>query len=144
MNQLLLVTILFTVAACATPGPEPSRSESDQAPELAQAPQPVQAPESVQAEESRSDDILAQNDAMKDFKGIEELEAPDVSETPASMIPGRQVSEPAIVCERVVPTGSILPTRVCRQRSDVERKRQADQELFDDIKRNTALGASRL
>jgi hypothetical protein len=44
----------------------------------------------------------------------------------------------------VVPTGSILPVKVCRSRSEIDRKEQADQEIFDDIKRNTAIFNSRL
>jgi hypothetical protein len=60
------------------------------------------------------------------------------------MIPGIVEPEPAIVCERVVPTGSILPVKVCRSRSEIDRKEQADPEIFDEIIRNTAIFNSRL
>jgi hypothetical protein len=131
MNQFLLGVILFAVAACATPSLEPNPSEA------------VQTSEAVQAKESGGG-ILAHNAAAKNFDGIEELEAPSVNEIPAEMIPGRPVLEPAIVCERVVPTGSVLPVEVCRHRANIDLKREADQEIFRDIKNNTALGNSRL
>jgi len=88
--------------------------------------------------------MLAHNAETGSADGIEALESPQVSETPAEMIPGRPAQEPAIVCERVTPTGSLLPVKVCRHRDDIARKQEADQEIFDDIKRNTALGNSRL
>ncbi len=144
MNRLLLVTVMFTVAACATSSPATDRSESDQTPDLAEAAQPVEAPAPARAGESQSDEMLAQNDAAGGFDGIEEVEAPNVGETPASMLPEKPTSKPAIVCERVVPTGSVLPIKVCRHRSEIKRKEEADRKIFDDIKRNTAIGASRL
>ena len=58
--------------------------------------------------------------------------------------PFSHVTEPEIICERMVPTGSLLPVMVCRRQSDIARRQEADQELFDRIKRNTAIGASRL
>lgn len=137
MNQFLLVVILFLVAACATPSLEPNPSDAVQSSEV------IQTSEAVQAKESE-DGILTQNAETKNADGIEELEAPKVGKVPAGMIPGRPKDEPAIVCERVVPTGSVLPVRVCRHRGDIDRKQQADREIFDDIKRNTALGTSRL
>lgn len=138
MNQFLLVSILFALAACATSNPEPDRSESMQVPDSAAT------SESVQVNEPAGDDLLVQNKQAEEHGGIESLETPNVSEIPANGIPGNPVPAPAIVCERVVPTGSILPVKVCRHRSEIERKREADQEIFDDIKRNTAIGASRL
>ena len=60
------------------------------------------------------------------------------------MFPGRATTDPGIVCERVVPTGSVLPVKVCRERSDIELKEKQDQRVFDDIKRHTANGVSRL
>lgn len=126
MNHFLLVTILFAVAACATPSLEPNRSESDQ------------------AMESGGDELLVHSDQTENFERIEEIEAPNVSETPAEMIPGLRTPEHEIVCERVVPTGSVLPVEVCRRRSDIERKTEFDQQLFDDIKRSSAIGTSRL
>lgn len=150
MNQFLLVSILFAVAACATPGLEATRSEAlqtsnaVQTSEAVQTSSAVQTSESVQTTESGGDNMLVHNSQAEEFGGIEDLESPTASEIPAEMIPGRPVPEPAIVCERVVPTGSVLPVKVCRHRSEIERKQEADQEIFDDIKRNTALGNSRL
>ena len=126
MNRFLLVTIMFAIGACATPSPEPNRSES------------------VQVVESGGDELQAHNNPAENYEGIEDIEAPNVSEIPAEMIPGLRPPEPEIICERVVPTGSRLSVEVCRLRSDIERKTQADQALFDDIKRNTAIGTSRL
>lgn len=143
MNPLLLVVILLGIAACATSGPEPNRSESVQASKPVQASEPVQASQSGQQEESGGG-ALAHNATAKNSTSIEAFEAPSVSEIPAEMIPGRPEPEPAVVCEKVVPTGSIIPVRVCRDRAYIERKQEADQEIFDDIKRNTALGNSRL
>ena len=135
MNRFLLVTIMFAIGACATPSPEPNRPESVQV---------VETSESVQVVESGGDELQAQNKPVENYEGIEDIEAPKVSEIPAEMIPGLRESELEIVCERVVPTGSVLPVEVCRRRSDIARKTDADQEIFDDIKRSTAIGASRL
>lgn len=146
MSRFLIIPICVAIAGCATPGTEPDPTE------VVQASGSAQASEAVQANNSPDDDALANNDpdmlansgpAEKSI-GIEELEAPQVTETPPSMIPGIGEPEPAVVCERVVPTGSILPTKVCRSRAEIERKEEADQEIFDDIKRNTAIFNSRL
>ena len=133
MNRFLLVTFMFAIAACATPSPEPDRSESVQ-----------NQTESVQVVESGGDELQAQNKPAENYEGIEEIEAPKVNEIPAEMIPGLREPEPEIVCERVVPTGSVLPVEVCRRQSDIARKTEYDQEMFDNIKRNTAIGNSRL
>jgi hypothetical protein len=138
MNRFLIVLMIVltcvAVAACATPGVKPKPSEA------------------VEATDSRDNDTLANNDSevmahndpAERSTGIEELEAPKVDEIPRSMIPGVTEPELAIVCERVVPTGSILPVTVCRDRLAAEKKQAADQEIFDDIKRNTAIFNSRL
>jgi len=141
MNRFLIIPMFVAVAACASPGTEPEPSKS------------VQTTEPLQAPVARDSDTLADidpgtradNDQAESTSGIiEELESPQVAETPPSMIPGRLEPEQSIVCERVVPTGSILPVKVCRTRSEIERKEHADQEIFDDIKRNTAIFNSRL
>jgi len=126
---------MFAIGACATPSPEPNRLESVQV---------VESSESVQVVESGGDELQAHNDPAENYDGIEDIEAPTVREIPAEMIPGIRMPEPEIVCERVVPTGSVLPVKVCRRKSDIARKTHDDQELFDDIKRNTAIGISRL
>lgn len=126
MIQLLLVAVLFTVAACATPGLAPNPAES------------------VQAKESRGDDLPGDNNPAENGDGPLEFEVPIASETPDPMMPANPIPYPAIVCEKVVPTGSILPVQVCRHQSEAARKQEADQRIFDDIKRNTAIGNSRL
>lgn len=139
MKSFLVVPICLVVAACATPGTEPDSSE------------PIQLTDSRVNDtlpnsdpDTMTDNMLADTDRATNSSGIEELEAPQVDETPPSMIPGRIEPEAAIVCERVVPTGSILPKKVCRSRTEIERKEKADQEIFDDIKRNTAIFNTRL
>lgn len=144
MNRFLLVSIIFAIAACATPSPEPNRPESVQVVETSESVQVVESSESVQVVKSGGDELQAQNNPVENYEGIEEIEAPSVNEIPAEMIPGLREPEPEIVCERVVPTGSVLPIKVCRRQSDIARKTEADQELFNDIKRSTANGASRL
>lgn len=132
MSRFLLYIMCLAVAACATPGPELNRFDSDQ------------VSESGQADKLGDNDTLAQSNPSENTGIIEELEAPKVGEAPASMIPDSAELEAAIVCERVVPTGSVLPARVCRHQSEIDRKRATDEKIFDDIKRNTAIGASRL
>lgn len=131
MNQFLLAVTLFAVAACTTPGAAPNRSEA------------LQTAAAVPAQEP-DDTVLASTADEKNSIGIEDIEAPAVTKMPAEMIPGRPAQEPAVVCDRVIPTGSVLPIEVCRNRVDIERKREADQEMFMDIKNNTAFGISRL
>jgi hypothetical protein len=139
MYRFLVVPTCVAIAACATTGTEPDPSEA------------VQAAESRDYEtlainnpDTPAGNVMAGNDPAENSNRIQELESPEVSVTPPSMIPGIVEPEPAIVCERVVPTGSILPVKVCRSRSEIDRKEQADQEIFDDIKRNTAIFNSRL
>jgi hypothetical protein len=128
MYRFLVVPTCVAIAACATTGTEPDPSEA------------VQAAESRDYEtlainnpDTPAGNVMAGNDPAENSNRIQELESPEVSVTP-----------PSIVCERVVPTGSILPVKVCRSRSEIDRKEQADQEIFDDIKRNTAIFNSRL
>lgn len=137
MNQFLLLSILLALAACATPSPGPDRSESMQVPES------VETSESVEVNEPADDDLLAQNKQAEVHGGIESVDTPNVSEIPPEMIPGIAAPEAAVVCERTVPTGSVLRVKVCRHKAEIERKQEADQRIFDDIKRNTAVGASR-
>lgn len=150
MRNILVVPVCVAVAACATPVAEPEPAASVQATEPmrtvepTQAAKPVQVTESVQAAQRRETEMVADNNSSKEMSGIEELEAPGVEQVPPTMIPGRVVSEEPVVCERVIPTGSILPTKVCRDRRYMEAKEEADREIFDDIKRNTAIGNTRL
>jgi predicted nucleic acid-binding Zn ribbon protein len=131
MIRMLLGATLFAIAACATPGTEPARSES------AQAAAPV------------ADAMVVNNDrtespAPTGGGAIEVLEAPNAPETKPEEMPHLNLSEPGVVCDKVVETGSILPSDVCRRQADIERRRQQDQRLYDQITRNTAIGISRL
>lgn len=105
---------------------------------------PVQDEKSVEKIERRETEMVAVNESAKEFSGIEQLKSPGVEELPPAMIPGRVVEDDPIVCERIIPTGSILPTKVCRDRRFIELKEDADRDMFDDIKRNTAIGNTRL
>ena len=144
MNRFLAITALFTVAACATPGPEQAQSGADRAVEPAQSARPIESTEAFDTEAVSGDDMIARNADDGSVSSIEAIEAPQVEKTPASQFPGRPAGDPAIVCERVVPTGSVLPVKVCRARTDIELKEKQDQRVFDDIKRHTANGVSRL
>ena len=91
-----------------------------------------------------SDTKVVQNESGQTSDGIEDLEAPNVAKTALLDMQREQEAEPQIICERVRPTGSILPTKVCRHVTDIERKTEYDQDMFKDIKDNTALGNARL
>lgn len=156
MKRILAVPLSLVVAACATPVADPDPLSSVQAGRSVPAAETVQGRESPKvhpsgaaaAEQSDQgvDELVAgnDNDTAKSFHGIEDLESPGVEQIPPSMIPSRVAPETSVVCERVYPTGSILPTKVCRDKTDIQRKQEADQEIFDDIKRNTAIFNSRL
>lgn len=138
MYRYLLVTTSFVLTACATSSPEPNPAESLQVMES--------GGEELVAHNQAADkfDIGDDADVVEETYLIEDIEAPNGNETPAEMMPILAVAESPIVCERVVPTGSVLSVRVCRHRVDIARRQETDQKLFDDIKRNTALGAARL
>ena len=145
MNRILLIPTLFTIAACATPGIEPGQAETAQEAEFAPTTESTLRSEPAHAKVMSDDDVLpkttiVQNDTRVSTGGIQVLEAPKVSETPAAMIPGRVEPEDQIVCERVTPTGSKISKKVCRDKAEVARKSEYDQDMFDDIKRNTAIG----
>jgi hypothetical protein len=146
MNRYLLVLTLFVVAGCATPSAEPSKSESFQATESSNN---ALLDHIDPAEVFEDAEVVAGNyensgDVAESFEGIEDVEAPSVVESPATMAQQPQMVEPEVVCERMVPTGSVMHVRVCRRQSDIDRNKETDQKIMDDIKRNTANGASRL
>ena len=124
MNPLLLslVPILFAISACATSGSEPNRSES------------------VQAMESSGDGLLAHDSQAESTQGIEEFEAPNVGETPPEMIPRAAKVESPVVCERVTPTGSRIPVRVCRSRAEIEEREKADQKMLREWQNKALIG----
>ena len=121
MNLLLLITISFAISACATSGPEPSRSET------------------VQAMESGGDELWVHDSPAESIQGIEELKAPNVSETPAAMIPRSAMAEPSIICERESPTGSRIAVKVCHYRSDVLQRQEVDQKTLRDLQNLEAI-----
>ena len=141
MNRFLLVSMLFTMAACATPDAEPDRYDSAQPVAAGDAGLLRQSAPAQDADNAPQTAASAENQG--DLENLEDIEAPDVRETPAAMIPRIQ-REPVVICEKVRPTGSIIPVEVCRRRADIEKQRQDDQEAFGKIKSNTANAASRL
>ena len=141
MNRFLLVSMLFTIAACATPDAEPDRYDSAHPVAAGDAGLVRQSGPAQDADNAPQTAASAENQG--DLENLEDIEAPDVRETPAAMIPRIQ-REPEVICEKVRPTGSIIPVEVCRRRADIEKQRQDDQEAFGKIKSNTANAASRL
>ena len=142
MNRCLLIATLFFVAACATSDPQPSQTEYAQPVNTAANDTAVRNT-AAQPAQAANDASGTAASASSDYESIEDVEAPKASETPAAMIP-RIPREPEVVCEKVRPTGSILPVEVCRRRADIDKQRDEDQDAFGKIKSNTANAASRL
>ena len=136
MNRCLPVTFSLFIAACANQAPEQDGIESYQ------ASAPVQESQPAIDEEPRAGNLVATETLADEAPDIEELETPTLDQIPAELIPGK--AEPEVVCERSVPTGSIMPVKVCRAVSDIEQQQTDDRKLIDNIKRNTANAASRL
>lgn len=77
----------------------------------------------------------------RDLSGKRQLvEPPIIREEPPEIASQVPLPQGEIVCRWEIPTGSRLRKKVCSEKSFVEKKREADQEIFDDIKRNTAIG----
>ena len=148
MKPFLLVSIMFVVTGCASSEVMPVQAES--APATEERPSAVAAlPGSgneVSQEERHAAPATprATDSASVSASVIESLEAPQVTKTPSERIPGALLPEDAVECEQTTRPGSILPVRVCNDKRAVDARRAADQELFDNIKRNTALFANRL
>jgi hypothetical protein len=123
MIRSLPVVALLLIAACATSSTQPSQAES------------------AQAMNSGGDGSVGQNAASGDSAAIKDIDAPDAPKTPTEEMPHVQAGQPGVVCEKVVKTGSIMPTTVCRRKADIERRGDSDRRLYEDIKRNTTLGA---
>ncbi len=150
MDKIMLVLATFAVAGCATPGLQTSLPEVDHGPAVGQDAEELRASDVMRNADFTDEQtpvgehIVARNDdGMDKITGIEDIESPGVSETPAELIPNRPQEDPSIVCERVRPTGSIIPVKVCKHVGDAERKGEYDREMFDDIKRGSALGGAR-
>ena len=144
MKPFLLVSITFIVAGCAT-----SEVTPEQTAPIANTIGVGDSITTVAAEEStlaaQKPASFTAEDVVSDSAGtIESLEAPQVTQTPAEEIPGIVLPEEALECEQTTRPGSVLPVRVCRDKRVVDARRAADQELIHNIKRNTALFASRL
>lgn len=147
MYQILLVMVLFAVAGCASPGPQSNPTATMVSPEAFQTPDTSSTSEStleselVQSSES-VDHVYAQNDEGETASRIEDIDSPDVERASMGMVPDQPTPESAIVCERVVPTGSIIPVKVCRDLNSVARKSEQDRKIFDDIKTGSAIGGA--
>jgi hypothetical protein len=138
MNRFLLVTFLFVVTGCATTSPEPNQSESLQAAEsssneLLEHKNPVEDFENAEVVAENSEG--AASEAEK-FEGVEYYEPPSESENSAEMLLPEMMPEPEIVCERVYPTGSRLPVRMCRSQAEIELN-QLNNKKLDEIKLNS-------
>ena len=145
MKKILIVPVSIAVAACATPTTEPVPSETSQATAAVATSASAPTTHATQPDQASQDQTLvAENRPTENPESIQALEAPQVNEVQPGQIPGRGVPESTVVCEKVYPTGSVLPTKVCRDVTDIERKQEADRKIFDDIKRNTAIGNTRL
>ena len=131
MNRFLLIATLIGIAGCATPGQEQGQ------------PQSLQALESTGAALPDSDHSTAgdESQAPESRDGIEDIDAPNAGETPVAMLPPS--TEWDIVCTREVATGSILKTKVCRRRSEIEAQRESDQRELRRIKTEIAVGTPR-
>ena len=144
MKPFLLVSIMFVVTGCASSEVMPVQAES--APATEERPSAVAALPGSGNEVSQEERHAAPATprATDSASAIESLEAPQVTKTPSERIPGALLPEDAVECEQTTRPGSILPVRVCNDKRAVDARRAADQELFDNIKRNTALFANRL
>lgn len=138
MKQLIPVMFLVAIAACATQSPEPNSPVSAKVAESVSAKTPV-------ADAAADDDgLLVGQSSAGDYDGvIKEVEAPDVTQSSVHSLQDPSDSESEYVCEWVVQTGSIMRKKVCRLRSEIERREEHDQKMIGDIKRNTANAASR-
>lgn len=123
MNRILLIAVLTGVVGCATPDVEP--------------PAPLYSQEMV----SGGDALLERRDPTIRLQSID---PPFGSEEPPVSVPEEPVAERELVCRWEIPTGSRMRRKVCSTKSFVDKKREADQEIFDDIKRNTAIGNATL
>ena len=150
MNRILLITTFFAIAGCATPGQEPGQSAHLQALESASdrltdssQPATAQTVESF-ADNSTPPDSQAEGIAgTEDIDGIEDIDAPNVGKTPVGMLPPPALAESEMVCTREASTGSIIKTKVCRSRAEIERQRELDQKDLRQIKTQIAVGAPR-
>ena len=144
MYRILLVSTLLVVGACATSNPESNQVESVPVANSSSSEVRTNYSSSSSTPSASVATLESSETVAGNVENIQDVEAPGASEGRASAMQTPSMAESAIVCERVVPTGSILPVRVCRHRSDIERNRTTDQKMIDDIKRSTANGASRL
>ena len=140
MKRSIPVIFSLAIAACASNGSEPAQP----VPEQVSGPAPSSVPAPAPGVSSSEQEMIARTETTADSGGIEALDPPDVERLPADMVPNRPGTEDAIVCERVVPTGSVLPRKVCRHQSEIDQRSLEDQRTFDNIKSNTANAASRL
>jgi len=142
--RFLLVTMFFAVAGCVTPGQETSQPEYMQTSESTSDELPASNQSAaVQTVETAGDELEAPESSVASNGVIEYFEAPTPSEGPIAALPPRPPSEPEVICTREVTTGSILKTKVCRSRADIERQREHDQRALRRIKTHIDVGAPR-
>ena len=140
-NRFFLTIFIFAVAGCASTDPQadnPQISSTD-ASQVSGTPQPTATATTSVA---KANTVSQDADSNKSYDGIEDIESPAVAQTRMASGPIAAEPEPAIVCERVYPTGSIIPVKVCRDRAAAERKTEQDQRIFDHVKRSSAIGGA--
>ena len=126
MNQLLFVAITIIIAACSTQAPPPIQTASAEATKSVEAELPTPSEPEVIEDTDAADETIVK---------AAEIPRPPEAELPAEL---------GIVCTREYPTGSHLSVEVCRHQSEIVRRQQADRDVFDRIKTNTAIGTSQL
>lgn len=141
MYRFLLVLSLFAVGGCAGTSPQSDTPDEVQVSRDNPAEAMTTSP-APQANES-SQNMVARNNDNDSTGNIDDLESPGVKETSTSDMPVTPSVESAVICERVYPTGSILPVRVCRDVSAAARKTEQDQRILRDVKTNSAIGGAR-
>ena len=110
MNRFLLVSMLLSIAACATPDAEPDRTESAQVVTAGDQELLTQSGQAQDADNAPQSAASAENQG--ELENLEDIEAPDVRETPAAMIP-RKVAAPSLSKNRSGRALSALIQSVC-------------------------------
>ena len=137
-KRILLTFSIFAVAGCAGSNPQDSFPHASTAGAHSVSAS-THAAKSLEA--GKSDGGVVARDSMNSSRdSIDDIESPTVTQTASTQAVAEP--EPAIVCERVYPTGSIIPVKVCRDVAAAQRKTDRDQRIFDHVKRGSAIGGS--
>lgn len=119
MYRYLVAASAVFFTACAASGPPSNGSAS-----MVAGTPTTTGPQAAQSTEP--------TESALEEEGIQVVEVPGVAQpTPAT---GQATSAALneVVCRREIPTGSRLATRVCRTRSQIEARQEADKEWLDE------------